>query len=975
MRGAKNTQFNWENKMKQLAEGKLWEVARALCCAGVAAYLSAFAAPAAPQDAPPPSQTEQPTGQADQKAEAQAEVKKEEAKEFERVQVTGSRILRNQVEGPAPITIITGEDIERGGFATVSDVLNSLVQNNSVLQNEQNTNSFTANLTPLDLRGLGPGRTLVLLDGVRIPDYPGAYNGEANAVNVGAIPSVAIDRIEVLSGGASAIYGSDAVAGVINVVLRKDFTGYEATARFGDTTEGGGRSWRAQFTGGNHLLDNRLNLVYGLEYHDREPIWAFQRRLTDSNLDAPTANGRDPSRAYLILDDLGQGPTTYIDPGAEVCTNFEAVGLRYDFRDPQGHYCGTTTFNSLTTFRNADESYSGFIKAGFKLTDDIELYGHANYWQSDAFSKFSAPFWFSGSQTGTIVDATRPDDFGIGGQAVTFQRLFTVTETGDLEDSGTSHFDEQTYYLAAGLRGGLFRDYRYDLYVSHSRYDAEDSERRFLFDAVEDYFLGQPIGEAGGFLDGFGIMVYNPNYERLNNPLTPEVYRSLTDVYTNDNYSALDVANLSVTGSLLQLPAGAVQVAGVLEAARQRYELAPDPRLLPDAAEFWGITATGGKGERDRYAAGLEVRVPILEQLVSSAALRYDKYDDITSVDDAVTYNLGLEFRPISSLLARGSAATSFRAPDMHYVFAGDSGFFTTVDDFYKCRKYEPDVDIGDCTYAAQNPFGTRSGNPDLEEEEGTSYTAGIVWDVFRNLTLTLDYYDIEVENIVGDESIIDLLQTEADCRLGETEDGEAVDINTQECQNAISRVGRLPDTGSAQGEALQTVAVGPINRALLHTTGIDASGRYILRTGSYGRFAFELAWSHVLTYDFAAFPDDPVEDLRDIGSPNDFTTFRSRTRGSISWDIEKWKLTLFGTRFGTIPSERDGRRLPPFIRWNATVAYEVNRYVTLSLIGNNIFDKQPQLDDEEPLWPFFSFFHYDVTGRELFGQVEVRFQ
>src|SRR5690606_25083227 len=125
----------------------------------------------------------------------------------------------------------------------------------------------------------------------------------------------------------------------------------------------------------------------------------------------------------------------------------------------------------------------------------------------------------------------------------------------------------------------------------------------------------------------------------------------------------------------------------------------------------------------DRYAAGLEFRIPIVDMLTTSAALRYDKYDDVTDVDDAVTYNLGLEFRPLNNLLARGTIATSFRAPDMHYIFAGDSGFFTVADDYYKCRAYEPDEPIEDCTWAQQNPQGTRSGNRNLKEEKGDSWT------------------------------------------------------------------------------------------------------------------------------------------------------------------------------------------------------------------------------------------------------------
>jgi len=140
------------------------------------------------------------------------------------VVVTGSRIKRTQIEGPSPVTVISSAQIQREGFVTVFDALTTLTQNGGVTQNELNSaGGFTPNGSPVNLRGLGPGRTLLLINGRRAADYPFPYNGQSNFQNFGNIPSAAVDRIEILSGGASAIYGSDAVAGVINVVLKTNF--------------------------------------------------------------------------------------------------------------------------------------------------------------------------------------------------------------------------------------------------------------------------------------------------------------------------------------------------------------------------------------------------------------------------------------------------------------------------------------------------------------------------------------------------------------------------------------------------------------------------------------------------------------------------------------------------------------------------------------------------------------------------------
>ncbi len=178
------------------------------------------------------------------------EAEDEDTKELDKVTITGSRIARTDVEGPAPVFIIDREQIEREGFTTVQGALKSLTQATGVVQNEL-FSGFTQNANSLDLRGLGPGRTLILIDGRRVSDYPLPYNGQSNIVNISAIPLAAVDRIEVLSGGASAIYGSDAVAGVVNIIMRRDFgNSIDMNVRVGATDGGGMETSRLQAVGG-----------------------------------------------------------------------------------------------------------------------------------------------------------------------------------------------------------------------------------------------------------------------------------------------------------------------------------------------------------------------------------------------------------------------------------------------------------------------------------------------------------------------------------------------------------------------------------------------------------------------------------------------------------------------------------------------------------------------------------------------------
>src|SRR3546814_626173 len=167
------------------------------------------------------------------------------------------------------------EDLEQPGFSTVYDALNTLTQFTGSIQNELTQNGFTPNASFLNLRGLGPGYQLILINGRRAADYPLPYNSQSNAVNLNAIPAAAIERIEILSGGASAIYGSDAVAGVVNIIMKSNYEGDLITLRGGTTTRGGGDTGRAQWVGGK--AGSNWSLTYAFEYLAREEIYASQR--------------------------------------------------------------------------------------------------------------------------------------------------------------------------------------------------------------------------------------------------------------------------------------------------------------------------------------------------------------------------------------------------------------------------------------------------------------------------------------------------------------------------------------------------------------------------------------------------------------------------------------------------------------------------------------------------------------------------
>lgn len=230
--------------------------------------------------------------------------------ELEPVLVTGSHIPTIQAEGPSPVTQITAEQIEARGFTTVDEAVNSLTQVTGVAQNETMAGTFTQNANAIELRDLGPGHTLVLVDGHRQAEYPMPYNGQSNFVNLSAIPVAAIDHIDLLSSGASAIYGSDAVAGVVNIVLKKKLEEpFSLNLRLGDTSQGGGKSGRAQLVTG--FSTDKLDMLFAAEVFVRKPVYAFQRDFMNSSRDNPNPSGQIAGRAVLRYD---WGYNEYIDP-------------------------------------------------------------------------------------------------------------------------------------------------------------------------------------------------------------------------------------------------------------------------------------------------------------------------------------------------------------------------------------------------------------------------------------------------------------------------------------------------------------------------------------------------------------------------------------------------------------------------------------------------------------------------------------
>ncbi|HVV95558.1 MAG TPA: TonB-dependent receptor [Rhodanobacteraceae bacterium] len=887
---------------------------------------------------------------------------------LETVEVTGSRIPRAQIEGPAPVVTITSKDIQQRGFINVADIMSSLTQNLGALDNNQQTDGFSTGAQAVDLRGLGPNHTLVLVNGRRIADYPQSYGGNSNFTDISNIPATMIDRVEILSGSASAVYGSDAISGVINFILKTKADGTTIDFRVGTTEHGGFDSQRLQIFSGYSNGD--FDSVFGIELLNQQPLWAYQRSFTDSRLDSPA----DPSRiaaspVFVIMDE----DENYIDPGQATCDALSYLDhgtVQYTYRRNYGWFCGSYKDVGYGTLENGRKAANFWGSATYRLSDSASLfldlqagtshqesYNTPLEWQNSyQLNGDSTPIPFFNSATNRIEQWQR--------------RYFTIEENGGF-DAGKIRNIDNSLSINTGIKG-TFGDGRwnYEALYGHSQNELESKWPALVSARAQALYLGPSLGVD----PDSGLQIYDAPIERLYTPLTVAEFRSITqDSIDNDTSRNDNVSFTTNTTELFNLPAGPVGFAGVVEYGNQYFGLKPDPLSLDGS--YFGLHNTGAVGSRDHGGIGAEFSAPIFSTLTLTGAGRYDHYEYSSNGSGKFTYALGLEWRPFESLLVRGSYGTGFRAPDLSYLYAGLSGSSSGGTDYYLCRRDEPDTgpDFADNCSNGDIGFNGRSrGSTDLKNETSKSFTYGFVYSPAPNFDMTVDYYNIKLKNEVEYQSSDTILREEADCRLGETLGGAPVDIGSALCQQVISQVVRNPAGAVGNPEGVTSVLVLPINAAIDHTSGVDFNARYAWDTARYGTFTFNLGYTYVIMHDIQLFKGDPVDD--ELTDWYNYVIPRSKTNYSVTWAFERFSTTLYGERLGGLPNYDGDQRLGPTFVYNATLNYKFTDDLALSLAIDNLFDRKPGRDSTWTSYPYYASRWFSPIGRAYYLEATYRF-
>lgn len=621
----------------------------------------------------------------------------------EEIVVIGSRIARSgDFQSPSPVLEVDRESIEKSGYSNLQQLLEKIPANgNGAFSTRGNNQDSTANgAASVSLRGLGADATLVLVNGRRVSISPFAESITTNFVDINSIPVAAIERVEVLKDGASAVYGSDAVAGVVNVVLRKDFRGLELSAGFGNTTESDYEEQTFSAIWGTGGDDSNVTLI--LDYFKNDTLFNADRGSAGTaNQSARGGEDFRSSRGYpgrFIVNG-----TTTIDPGC-----------------PPGSIAGQTClfdFGPFNLLIPKAERTGLMMLAHQGFGANVELFTEIAV-QHNTSAAQGAPTPLDETALLT-VPITHPNNPFPGATSIAIGRYRTV-------DAGARQWDIETDNLRVvlGLRGEI-ADWNWEVAAQRARSESEQSGDRSQ-GWIRTDFLQQQIN----------LGLYNP-FGGVQNPQS--VIDAITTNLVRRGKSNLRMYDAQISGDLFELGGNTVRMAAGAEYRSESVSDVPDDQF--QRGLIFGTEAVTAAAGRKNWSTFVEFAVPLLDSLELSLAGRYDDYEDFGTTTNP---KVAMRWSPIDQLALRASWGTGFRAPSLAQVGLGPSQESQFFVDTFGCADNP--------VYCAQTDYIILfSGNPNLEPEQSETINVGVAWQPTDGINLTLDYWDIKQEDKIDE--------------------------------------------------------------------------------------------------------------------------------------------------------------------------------------------------------------------------------
>jgi len=870
----------------------------------------------------------------------------EQATNLDRITVTGSNIPRTNTETPSPVQVVTRQEIDRTGKTTVAEYLQTLTADGSGSIPKTFGNGFAGGGAGISLRGLGAGSTLVLLNGRRMATYGLADDGQKVFTDLSTIPLDAVERIEVLKDGASAIYGSDAIAGVVNIILRSDFNGAILRASYGLSGDSDGDAKKATLTAGTgDLATDGWNAFFSLDVGKTDAIKISDRKdrkwigtgdirrygygnnaqfLGGAALSGGTRGGVGPTGS--VFDDRAVTPD---DPAFLValpgCAGLTTIPGQNDVTAQQQGCLWDP--NQLYRDLTPEEKYVNvFGRASFAFGEGGEIYTEIGYSKkettfSNTPSGVSGGWGYPGGPVNansgdgaTVLGPTHPDN-PIPGQASRLR--YSAWDVGPRVTNNTNEFNR----FLVGVKGN-WGEWSYDTAYLHSGTDLVNKRTGFLRYSAVQCALGNPACPGGVWRIGDDAGL---NSQALYDYISPDISARAK--------SSLDMFDFTVSRSLADLKGGPLGLALGTEWRKTSNSLTP--QTYTDQGDIIGLGYSAYDGTQNVYAGYVELSAPVLEQLELSGAVRYDKYE---SGEGKATPKVGIKWTPSDWIAVRGSYAEGFRAPNPAENGDGGLAAFSNAADPVRCPGGNPAPGATDDDCGALPVAIITRPNPDLKPEESKSYSVGLVLQPTSSTSMTVDAWQIKRTNEIAQ---------------GDTATAIAAG-NVLRDNNLLNGV---PGTGS-----ILAVNTQYINAASTRVRGIDTDIRQTFDIGP-GQLEMDLQWSHVLkfertdadvTRDYAGTHGN-CDVTNCIGTPKDRINFGTTWKqgpwsvSGVANYISKMENTDFrgpdGSYQFAYADGTDVEKISSFTtfdlsgRWNITEAFELNASV------QNLFDRIAPLD------------------------------
>jgi iron complex outermembrane receptor protein len=958
----------------------------------------------------------------------------------DRIVVTGSRLQKDEFTSSSPVQVITSETSTLQGLVSASEVLQSA---SVAAGSGQINNTFTGfvvdggpGIDTISLRGLGAQRSLVLLNGRRMP--PAGVGGTVGPVDLNILPQSIINRIEILKDGASSVYGSDAVAGVVNVITRDAIEGFEIGASTNFSEFGGGEEYSIYGAYGKAF--DRGSFTVSAEYYEQDSLTFGDRQ----NLSCPQDFyfNEDGSRADAVDPRTGEfkcfrSLEGYVQTFYSPTTPFGLAGSFYGSRvpDPNGtNYEGVPGFRFIPfqerSYDDPRDDRETAISPRRRTTvfgtgeyrpeafDTTELYGEFLYHTRDSEqinNRQLFPWYHPDSPVNPYGVDNPAFDFGPlfglpAGEVVAPINGFTarpiVLVPFDQEQ------EVELYRLLGGARGEFTGDFlngwNWDMFLSHSSSDASNTRDVIPLDRVE---AGTGTIDNGILLNPDGVC--GPSAPEGCVPLdlfaTPALFDGLFPPQAQDYYFQRETQNTtydqtifeaSMTGDVFELPAGNLPVAVGLTYRQDEIEDIPGEFSIE--GNVWGLlSAIETVGDDSVLEVFGEMEVPILankplaEELSLNLSARYSDYD---SVGSATTYKIGGNWQLNPSIRFRATYGTSFRAPQLYELFLGDQTSFISQVNVDPCINYDnPAEDTvvdpviqancaadglpGDFGGGANSAEVLTGGGLDLEPEDSTATTLGLVLTPeFADISLAIDYFDIEVENQIESfaAGVVGACYADPDFRS----EAGFCDLFT-----------RVLDPDAANFGTITNIDGSYRNIPSERTSGIDLTGRYA-REFDIGTLTIDAQATWTETFDTQLFPGAPFEEFNGlIGEPEWVGNAQSRFERN-DWTFT-WTLNYTGDG-SNIGYEGEDGRVDPFYAPDSSSIASVDEFIThdisvrkewdtfTAVVGiANLFNEEPPIisagDDAGSAvrlgnYPRSSQYYDGYIGRSFFFTLEKEF-